>query len=376
MVTLQLKPFDRSQINLYLDAAKATSLRDAVESDPELYELAQTPLTLSIMTLAYDGRAPVSLPPNLPLTERRLHLFDDYVKRMLEWLTERKANKPLAPGPREDKPPRYSPEEVNRFLGWLAVRLSERAQTSFAPRDLASLLEKKIAPTARYSWTELRLACLIYVLLLSAVLSVSYFVAAHPVRLPWPLILVGPTLYGVNQGFEWWIKKQAPDSFSFRKCMRDHFIILAVFVVVAVVQMSPWIAPRALLGAIVLSSFGVGTLLFLPGYMIDAGRPGIVASRFPAAGCLLGGGLVLIADRPDWLVSVSLLGSFLGVCCTHFWLAKLPPTLLVSYYGSSSSGSFRKRARVSYIVQHCLAILVMTGGIHWLRDRFNLSFGA
>ena len=81
-VTLQ--PLTWEQIEDYLNTAKATGLREALPNDAQLYEMAQTPLTLSMMTLAYGGKAPSDIPANLSLTERRHHLMEAYVASMLQ----------------------------------------------------------------------------------------------------------------------------------------------------------------------------------------------------------------------------------------------------------------------------------------------------
>jgi hypothetical protein len=122
-VTLQ--PLDRAQIHGYLATAGATALRDALERDRDLYELAQTPLTLSLMTLAYGGLAPEALPPDLPLTERRRHLFDTYIERMLQRAARRAAGKPFDLNPAEDEPPPLQPgrgQPLSRVVGGAAER--------------------------------------------------------------------------------------------------------------------------------------------------------------------------------------------------------------------------------------------------------------
>ncbi len=128
-VTLQ--PLTHPQINEYLEKAQATALRNALPHDNALYELAQTPLTLSMMTLAYAGLAPTDLPRDLSLIERRRHLFDTYVTRMLQRKARHDANEPFDLNPDNDLSIEYSEKQVNHWLGWLAVRMSERAHTVF-----------------------------------------------------------------------------------------------------------------------------------------------------------------------------------------------------------------------------------------------------
>nr|VFK65125.1 MAG: HEAT repeat [Candidatus Kentron sp. UNK]VFK71302.1 MAG: HEAT repeat [Candidatus Kentron sp. UNK] len=153
-VTLQ--PLSRDRIDEYLDAAKAEGLREALLEDKNLYEMAQTPLTLSMMVLAYGGAKPEDIPAEASLTERRHHLFETYVEKMLQrkerrdWNSKKRRNrlKNLFGENKEDrvlkKDYRYPPEKHDRYLGWLAVRLSIRMQTAFSPRGFYDLLSYRI----------------------------------------------------------------------------------------------------------------------------------------------------------------------------------------------------------------------------------------
>jgi HEAT repeat protein len=127
-VTLQ--PLTREQIESYLDAAQATGLREAFPNDAVLYEIAQTPLTLSMMVLAYGGLAPKDIPAQLSLSEHRYHLMEAYVARMLQRKERRDCGRPFRAGDVLERDYRYRPDLVNRFLNWLAVRLNVRMQTA------------------------------------------------------------------------------------------------------------------------------------------------------------------------------------------------------------------------------------------------------
>jgi hypothetical protein len=145
--TVTLQPLTHEQINDYLIVSGATALREALAGDAELYELAQTPLTLSMMTLAYGGLPPTAIPGNLSLSERRRHLFDFYVDRMMQRLARRESTDPTlhleSLHPDEDRPTRYSRQQVDRYLGWLAMCLIERSRTTFRFGGIYSLLAEK-----------------------------------------------------------------------------------------------------------------------------------------------------------------------------------------------------------------------------------------
>ena len=70
-----LEPLSSEEVSKYLDAggSKLAALREAIDADPMLHELAQTPLMLSIMSLAYQGAGRVELAAQsgASLNERR-----------------------------------------------------------------------------------------------------------------------------------------------------------------------------------------------------------------------------------------------------------------------------------------------------------------
>ena len=106
------------QIYHYLDSvgAELTGLRTLMAEDTVLQELAQSPLMLNIMTLAYQGVAVEDLPKTDVVEERRKQLFDAYIERMFK---RRKTNQ------------RYKNAQVKHWLIWLAKRMVEESQTVF-----------------------------------------------------------------------------------------------------------------------------------------------------------------------------------------------------------------------------------------------------
>ncbi|MEM8723423.1 MAG: HEAT repeat domain-containing protein, partial [Cyanobacteria bacterium P01_G01_bin.39] len=164
-----LRPLNQQQIASYLEKADAIALRDTLFVDQTLYELAQTPLTLSVMTLAYGGMAPQDIPADLSLVDRRRHLFDTYIDRMMQRKARRDRGIPFDLNPDNDVPERkypYSREQVNRYLGWLAVRLSERMQTVLPYDRLYSFLAQEPENQQNQSfWTEVRLTNAVFIAL-------------------------------------------------------------------------------------------------------------------------------------------------------------------------------------------------------------------
>ena len=172
-----LRPLRRQQIDDYLDAAGAGGLRDALANDSALDELAQVPLTLSMMTLAYGGLKTSQIAANLSLTERRRHLFDSYVDRMMQRTARRAAGVPFDLNPANDKTTAYDRSYINHHLGWLAVRLSERMQTVFTPSRLFAFLSHGNRRSVAVAEGALLAAC-------ALVLGVTFAITAE-VSLAW-----------------------------------------------------------------------------------------------------------------------------------------------------------------------------------------------
>ncbi len=113
-----LQPLSREQVIDYLDrfGDELSAIRDTLQTDETLWELLDTPLMLSVVTLAYQDAPGESLPPPGTVEERRRHLFDAYVERMFE---HRLIDVP------------YDRGQTARWLAWLARRMVAHAQTVF-----------------------------------------------------------------------------------------------------------------------------------------------------------------------------------------------------------------------------------------------------
>lgn len=113
-----LQPLSGAQIDQYLASmgSRLAGLRAAIQADATLRELAESPLMLSIMTLAYyrmPQEAAIALGGR---EEGRTFLFDTYVERM----TRYRGGEEL-----------YDPQDSVRWLAWLARQMSKFNQTMF-----------------------------------------------------------------------------------------------------------------------------------------------------------------------------------------------------------------------------------------------------
>ncbi|HEY9652640.1 MAG TPA: ATP-dependent Clp protease adaptor ClpS [Coleofasciculaceae cyanobacterium] len=116
-----IQPLTLEQVNCYLAEAGSglEALRTILQDDATLAELATTPLMLNIMTLAYQGMSIEDLScsddgKNVSTQERRKHLFNAYIQRML---TRRNKQQP------------YTPAQLLHWLSEMGYRMSEQSQT-------------------------------------------------------------------------------------------------------------------------------------------------------------------------------------------------------------------------------------------------------
>jgi hypothetical protein len=113
-----LQPLTPQQVDEYLRGAgmALSAVRETLQHDPTLQELAETPLMLSVITLAYRGRSVEDLQTLETTVARRKHVFESYVQRMFE---RRRVDHP------------YSPQQTIQWLAWLARKMSVHGQTVF-----------------------------------------------------------------------------------------------------------------------------------------------------------------------------------------------------------------------------------------------------
>jgi len=117
---VRLQPLTTSQVRQYVSRAgpELDGLRIALQSDSQLQTLAETPLMLSVMSLAYGGLSAVAPPTGISSPdERRKHLFATYVDRMFA----RHGSRAVP----------YRRERVVHWLTWLAGQLQRHGESMF-----------------------------------------------------------------------------------------------------------------------------------------------------------------------------------------------------------------------------------------------------
>jgi tetratricopeptide (TPR) repeat protein len=121
-----LQPLTFEQIDRYLEngGSRLATLRQLINHDPSLQELARSPLMLNVIYLAYQDLpiAAIANQSNQDPESRRTHLFECYVKRMFQRLGK--------------APEAYPQERSKRWLSWLARQMRRHSLTVFLLENL------------------------------------------------------------------------------------------------------------------------------------------------------------------------------------------------------------------------------------------------
>ncbi|MEA5509547.1 NACHT domain-containing protein [Crocosphaera sp. UHCC 0190] len=115
---IYIRSLTPEQVNQYLDSAgeQLEAVKTLLTEDTELQELAKSPLTLNIITLAYHSKSLEELPQTGSLEVRRQHLFNAYIERMFK---RKRTNQ------------KYPKQRTIQWLTWLAQRMSQVSQSVF-----------------------------------------------------------------------------------------------------------------------------------------------------------------------------------------------------------------------------------------------------
>jgi hypothetical protein len=136
---VMLLPFTKEQIDTYLSSVSGQLdvLRQMLDKDQELFEMARRPLFLSVFTLAYHGAASADRPAPSTHHDYPQALFKYYVKHMLT---------------RRSRLQQGTEEQVYHWLTYLATQLQRQQQTIFAVEDLQpAWLPERFR--SRYRWS-------------------------------------------------------------------------------------------------------------------------------------------------------------------------------------------------------------------------------
>ncbi|MGG6297878.1 NACHT domain-containing protein [Leptolyngbya sp. AN02str] len=115
---IYIQPLTLEQIQHYLDRVgpQLAGLKTMLQQDEKLRELATSPLIISVMSLAYQDCTLEEFYKTNIANELYHHLFDTYVERMFQ---------------RRGTLQRYTKEQAQYWLIWLAQQMSRTSQTVF-----------------------------------------------------------------------------------------------------------------------------------------------------------------------------------------------------------------------------------------------------
>jgi hypothetical protein len=117
---IYLEPLNEEQINRYFKLA-GTELAFIwqlfqEDKDKKLYKLAETPLMLNILTLAYQGKRVENLPIANFLEAHHKYIFNDYINNMFV---------------RKEVSDIYSKSQSLKWLKWIAKKMRDKSQKPF-----------------------------------------------------------------------------------------------------------------------------------------------------------------------------------------------------------------------------------------------------
>ncbi len=145
---IEVQPLTKAQIQHYLAAGKHSleAVRVVLDQNPTLQELLTTPLLLSVVILAYQGKTKNDL-PQLRTAEAQQHqIFASYIQRMLE--------RPVARG-------QFTQEQTCRWLTWLAQQMQQHQLTEFYLEHLQLNWLPTLQAQRRFSWLNRLLVALL-----------------------------------------------------------------------------------------------------------------------------------------------------------------------------------------------------------------------
>jgi eukaryotic-like serine/threonine-protein kinase len=301
-----VRPLTRPQVQDYLRRGRAPSvaLLEALEKDPGLWDLLDTPLMLSIAVLAYGDRPATAEPEAKPEGDARHRLFARYVDTMFR---------------RQAAGSRYSREQTIRWLAWLASSTARLNQGLF---HLESL-DRNWLPSS-VQRRSLTLVYFVVPALAAGSLSVSV------------LGLMPAVVLGLAFGFSTWIGSSREDPAPVERVQATKPALSLVFVGGITFALSAGSVFGTISGPAAGLVFGVGYGLVAlvgigpgawvvdwllgsvkPARQVSLTQEGLLAVLGPGtlAGVVMGLLAALLIGRDAGVVT----GLWIGLGCTSVW---------------------------------------------------------
>ncbi len=126
---LVLRPLSAEQIHSYLDRLQSnlTLLKTLLIEDETLQDLAQSPLLLNIMVMAYQGIEVADIPVSTIASNRKKRLFDDYINRIFQGSRPRAYDSDYKSQVKQA----YPRSDATRWLIWISQQMVKYSQTTF-----------------------------------------------------------------------------------------------------------------------------------------------------------------------------------------------------------------------------------------------------
>jgi len=167
------------QVDQYLDGpgAELVVVRRTLKHNPTLQGLAESPLMLSIITLAHQGISARDSEPSGTIELRRRYVLGAFVHQMLEQR-----------GGREH----YAAEQTVRWLMWLAQKMSQYGQTVISIERMQPKWLRTSAERRLHAALSILVCMLISGLSIGATLGPLAWLVPRPIPGPIPGVVSGP----------------------------------------------------------------------------------------------------------------------------------------------------------------------------------------
>jgi ABC-type multidrug transport system fused ATPase/permease subunit len=136
-----LRPLTPAQIRDYLLQARSRELWNGIEDDENLMKLAQKPLFLTMMALAYEEILLASWKRLPSIEEQTRYLFNAFIRRQI---TQNREGL--------NSTDSYSLEQIRQGLEWIAQRLEAEKMTEFLVDEIPANWLKETEEERTYRW--------------------------------------------------------------------------------------------------------------------------------------------------------------------------------------------------------------------------------
>lgn len=187
---IYLKPLTLEQINHYLTSAgsELAAVKTLIQEEITLQELAMTPLMLSVMAIAYRGRAVEDLPRIKSMEQWREHLFNCYIERM--FFRRRAGRQENQYEPNQEKLEQtYSKTKFLYWLSLLAQQMQRESKTEFLIEKMQPIWLRTSAHRLMYRLNGVLSDGLILALSFGLILRLSFGLSAGSSGLIYGLIM-------------------------------------------------------------------------------------------------------------------------------------------------------------------------------------------